>query len=411
MNFTKHKACIYTNFGWVDVDNKNKKSINCIVHPLHDNILNSPFYKNKEGIFWPKVKKIDNYKSKTSNKAISYYDTQYISNILRYPEFTPEQFKEALLFLCDICEYCHKHGYWIRTHLWNVTFVKSLPFLIDIRDFEILRSQNWVSIFRGHFKDKLDSHCPVPCSNFINNYIEISEKIGKCKNNLQTIREIINKINPKKYNKGTWSSYHGNRIDFLTTAIKFDNNLVEQIKHFVGGSGENFKSVNLFKLIDEIKPKNIIEMGCNNGLYTFVCSTYGPSIGIDYDKNAINQANILNKKFKTNCTFLHFDLLDEKKLNEAFGNNGCYGNVTERFKSELLIAPAIIHHLFNQCKSTDKIIKIFTLFCYKYMIIEQIPNTVSEKSLLSSLKKYNWDVIKELASTPFPRKWLLCIKN
>ena len=45
------------------------------------------------------------------------------------------------------------------------------------------------------------------------------------------------------------------------------------------------------------------------------------------------------------------------------------------------------------------------------MIIEQIPNIVPENSLLLSLKKYNWDVINELSSTPFPRKWLLCIKN
>jgi hypothetical protein len=45
------------------------------------------------------------------------------------------------------------------------------------------------------------------------------------------------------------------------------------------------------------------------------------------------------------------------------------------------------------------------------MIIEQIPNTVPDNSLLLSLKKYNWVVIKELPSSPFPRKWLLCIKN
>jgi len=42
---------------------------------------------------------------------------------------------------------------------------------------------------------------------------------------------------------------------------------------------------------------------------------------------------------------------------------------------------------------------------------EGIPNIVPENSLLLSLKKYNWDVINELSSTPFPRKWLLCIKN
>ena len=158
-------------------------------------------------------------------------------------------------------------------------------------------------------------------------------------------------------------------------------------------------------------PINLLIWVNNNGLYCFGCSTYGHTVGIDYDKNAINEANELNKKFRTNSTFLQLNVLDEKKLNESFGMNGCYGNVIQRFKSELLIAPAIIHHLFDQCKSTDKIIKIFTLFCYKYMFIEQIPNTVPENDLLLSLKKYNWDVITELPSTPFPRKWLLCIKN
>ncbi len=77
----------------------------------------------------------------------------------------------------------------------------------------------------------------------------------------------------------------------------------------------------------------------------------------------------------------------------------------------MLVAPAIIHHLFNQCKSTDKIIEIFNKFAKKYMLIEQIPDTVNEKSLLLSLKKYNWKVIEELPSCPHPRKWLLCEKK
>ena len=76
----------------------------------------------------------------------------------------------------------------------------------------------------------------------------------------------------------------------------------------------------------------------------------------------------------------------------------------------MLIAPAIIHHLFNQCKLTDKIIEVFNQFAEKYMIIEQIPDTVNENSLKLSLQKYNWKVIEELPSCPHPRKWLMCKK-
>lgn len=410
MTYIKHSACIAVQHGWVDIDNKNFKAINCVTNKLHNEILNSNFYKDKENIFWPKIKKLDNYKSNFNN-ALAYYETEYIYNILRYPEFTPLQFKEALIFLCDVCEYCKNAGYFLRTHLWNVTFVRGSPYLIDIRDFEILGNQNWTVIFKGHFRKKIDNHCPIHANKFINNYEYIYNKLEMCSNNLQRIKEIINEIIPIDTNNGVWSSYHKERCKFLHISTEFNNELYNQIKNFKGGINDKTKSVNLFTLIEKIKPKNIIEVGCNNGLYTFGASKYGPTIGIDYDINAINEANNLNKKFRANCTFLHCNLLNGPQLNLSFGENRAYGSIIERFKSEMLIAPAIIHHLFNQCNSTDKIIEIFNKIAEKYMLIEQISDTVNEKNLLLSLKNNNWKVIKEQPSCPYPRKWILCEKN
>ena len=60
----------------------------------------------------------------------------------------------------------------------------------------------------------------------------------------------------------------------------------------------------------------------------------------------------------------------------------------------------IIHHLFDQCKSTDKIISIFNKFAEKYMIIEQIPDIVNETKLILSLNKYNWKIEKIVPSPP-----------
>ena len=95
-------------------------------------------------------------------------------------------------------------------------------------------------------------------------------------------------------------------------------------------------------------------------------------------------------------------------MNKNYGPNDVYGTVYDRFKSHTLIAPAIIHHLYQQCKSTNKIIEIFSKLAKNYMIIEQIPNTVPEIELKNSLEQYNWKVINILNSTPLPRKWLLC---
>ena len=273
MNFIKHKACIATEYGWVDIDNSDFKAINCVTDKLHSEILNSKFYKDKENIFWPKVTRIYNYKSNYCD-ALAYYETEYIHNILRYPEFTPLQFKEALMFLCDVCEYCKNAGYWLRTHLWNVTFVRGRPYLIDIRDFEILGNQNWIVIFKGHFRNRLDNHCPIHASKFVSNYNNIYNKLFSiyASNNLQKIKEIINEINPIKTHKGQWTSYHKERCNFLHTSTQLDDKLYKQIKYFKGGCDDETKSVNLFTLIENIKPKTIIEIGCNNGLYTFGCS-------------------------------------------------------------------------------------------------------------------------------------------
>ena len=164
-------------------------------------------------------------------------------------------------------------------------------------------------------------------------------------------------------------------------------------------------------MIEKVKSESCIEVGCNNWLYTFGVSKLCPAMGIDYDKDAINEAHTLNKKFKSNCNFLYLNLLDEKSMIRSYGQSGSYGSIIERLNCDMLIAPAIIYHLFDQCKETDRIISIFTQLSKNYMIIEQIPETIDSEKLYGSLKKYNWRVVEELPSCPYPRKWLFCIKE
>lgn len=403
----KHPACIITRYGWVDINHENFTVINCVMDKLHINILESNFYKEKEYIFWPKVQKIYDYESKYK-KALAYYKTDYLHHIIRYPEFTPLQFKESLLFLCNVCLYCEKHNLWLRTHLWNVTYYKGNPYIIDIRDFEKYNGQSWKCIFMGHLNKTLSHHCPINASCFIENYNDIYYNLTKCKDNLVEIEKILKLIKPVEIKNDKWSSYHHTRTEFLYSNNTLNDKVIESIKNYNGGNDNYNKSSNLFNLLDIVKPKTVIEIGCNNGLYIFGCSKYCPSIGIDYEIERINEANNLNSKFKSQCNFICLDVLDNNKMNKNYGQNDVYGTVYDRFKSHTLIALDIIHHLYQQCKSTNKIIEIFSKLAKKYMIIEQIPNNIPEIELEKSLQQYNWKVIKILDSTPLPRKWLLC---
>ena len=399
----KHNACIFTEYGWVEIDHETQNVVNCVKLPLHDEILSSEFYKSKEGTFWPFTNKLTNYENKTEG-IISYYKTEYIPNILRYPEFTPKQFKESLLFLCNVCIYCEENNYFLRSHLWNVTYLRGKPLLIDIRDFEKLRNQSWKPIFLSHFRDRLDNHCPIHASAFVQNYESIKEQLQRT-SNLIDILNVITQIIPRETNAAQWSSYYKDRIDFLRNADNFNEDVYNKIRAFAGGSNDPTKSQSLFNYIEDIKPSSIIEIGCNSGLYTFGASMFCNAIGIDYDKKSIDEANSINSTLQTNTTFVCLDVL---KPTVQYGQDGAYGSIYQRFKSEMLIAPAIIHHLYNVCKSTDKIIEIFSKFSTRYLLIEHIPDTINIEELYSSIKKYDINIIDEKPSSPYPRKWILC---
>jgi hypothetical protein len=399
----RHPASISIEHGYVEIDIPNNRVVHTTNNKIIDDILNTDFFKNGCGKYWINTKKIGDNK----------YEAEYINHIIRYPEFTPEQFLESLYFLHDVCVYCRDNGYFIRTHLWNVVYYRGRPLIIDIRDFEHLYHQNWINIFRNHFKkrDELDGHCPVDVNLFISNYDEVLRAWDKCSNALGCILEVLDVIKLVERKKEVWSNYHHDRTNFLYN----NNNLLENIKNYGGGSGDNRKSKNLLDEINIINPKTVIEVGCNNGLYCFGTSLLNNNIsvlGVDYDLEAINTANNINKKLNLICIFIRVDLLDLDKLNVKYGLNGSYGSLLDRSRSELLIAPSIIHHLFNASKSLDKIIDIFDKLASKNMIIEHIDGYYGGvNDLIYVLNKYKWNIDKMISSSPEPRLYLICSKK
>ena len=400
----KHNACVATQHGWVDIDTGNSRSVNCVTEHLHEYIFNTRFYKDKENIWWPTVKRIDNYES-SFGKALSYYETDYIHHIVHYPEFTSQQFKDALLFLINICQYCEKHSYYLRTHLWNVTFKNGHPFLIDVRDFEINKGQWWAVIFQGHFRDTLDSHCPIHASEFVSNYKDIKQRLDNTTNSLDDIKHIIEDIEVICKKDATWTNYHHERTEFLKKDY-MNTDMYNKIKNYTGGGSSSDKSLVLFNFIEDIKPKTIIEIGCNNGLYCFGASQHSNVIGVDYDANAINEATQINSRLKQSCTFLCMDILEDDTI-----SYGLYGDKYTRFKSEMLIAPAVMHHLYNKCKSLDTIISRFDKLATKYMIIEHINDIYDGNKFKETLVKYGWEITNTEYSSPKPRTWYMCKRS
>ena len=163
----KHKAFSLNNNGWCEIDHDKFKAVICVNNKLHIDIYNSDFYKNKSNEYWPEVQRI-NYISLTEDSYLECFKTLYFHNILRFPEFTPRQLKEALIFLCNVLEYCMENNYFLPTHLWNLTFYRCKPILIGIRDFQELSENcecqfpNWENIPNGY---KICHNCDKKCKN------------------------------------------------------------------------------------------------------------------------------------------------------------------------------------------------------------------------------------------------------
>jgi len=387
-------------------------------------ILESSFYKNKINEFWPDAKLLENYQSKyvsTHGECLAYFEVPKIEHLTFYTEWTPRQVKDAILLWCDIHKYCYENKVWISAHLWNFVYYKGRPLYIDVRDFmpnsSIYNSKQHIKDISRVFNGIIDYHQPVYSDIWFKNSSYIYKSILSIPNNIsinegiEKMKKIIYNAQLKEPSVGTWSNYMDDIIRVLKNA-KTINDCYNDILNFTGGKDPNtgkeytnYKSLSVINTVRKYNPRTVVEIGCNVGMYCFAISLHCDVIGIDYDTKAINTAVKLNNKFNTSCNFFNLDILNEHSAQRIspnglslyyeqykLGDKHLFKLPNERLKSEFLIAPDVIHHLYTQCKSLEKIIKIFSNYASKYMLIEYIPGYgFSLDDLILELSKKNWE--------------------
>ena len=436
----KHEACSLNNNGWCEIDHENFKIVNCVDKKIHIKIFESDFYKSKNNKFWPKVKKSD-YNPVTEANYLECYDTFYFHNILRFPEFTPGQLKETLLFLCNVLEYCMENNYFLPTHLWNLTFYRCKPILIDIRDFQelgetcICQFPNWenlqdgykichnckkkckihniTQIFNHVVSNNLESNVGKHISEFFTDYddfLNILRNSKKLKNfNIKRIKKCISKCKVIKKNPDYFYSKFNNFYDKFEKILQneYDTNngkcpkrLLAKIINF--SNIHYTKIIDLLNIMEIIKPKTVIDVGCNTGVISFLCTNFAEVVGIDSNPNLIDKANELGARFETNTQFLCTDILDKEKNMKLYGKKGCYGNKYDRFKSEMLLALGILEYMIkgliyskgvSLSVAVKHIIDVFSKYSNKYIIIEN-----------TKVKEYNKMILKQLSIYGFKQK-------
>ncbi len=151
----------------------------------------------------------------------------------------------------------------------------------------------------------------------------------------------------------------------------------------------NDKSKGYWKLLQEIEFETVTDIACNKGYFSFLAAKKAKSvIGFDIDQKCILKAYEMNEQFKLPAIFA------VKTVEEIIANDNYE---TSRFKSDLVVALAIVHHI--KVKASE-FVKMIDSICNKYVIIEDINDAIGYEKLFV---EQGYELVKRIDSTPLPR--------
>ena len=396
--FEQHPSSLAVHRGTLFLNHEERR---CVRSNTPENLkfLSSQAYKEKEGVFWPKVEQIDN----------SFCEIEYFDHIIYWTEMTNSQIKDCMVFLCDILYYLNSNGWTAETHLWNVTLKNGKPILLDIGDFiplsgygKVLQKASLTSMLRLEKSD----HTPKTMDSWLRDcdrvlsYILSMDFDTPYTDYLPKIKETFLSAEPISQTN-YWDNY--NKDQYLS-----EGQILASI--------ENEKDNPICSYIKENKPSTMVDLGCNSGRLSLYAALQGARcVGLDNAAKTINEANNSAASLDLACSFVYLDLF------ESDVTLGLRESPHERFKGDMVIAPAVIHHMFPLEKNIKKCIDIICGYAHKNVAIEFIPHTdphinkplhswFSTEDIIETIKS-NGFTIEDIVNSNDERKWIFANKK
>lgn len=135
----------------------------------------------------------------------------------------------------------------------------------------------------------------------------------------------------------------------------------------------NTKQKAVAKILEKVKPKEVIDVACNKGWYALLAAHRGSKVlAFDFDSSCVSQLYHEVKKHKVDVQPLVMDLLNPTP---AFGwRNRQYPSAIQRLDAEMVFAFAVIHHLvISQWQNFDRVVDLLSDFTTRYLLVEFVP--------------------------------------
>lgn len=399
-------------------------------------------------------------------------------HIISYPyEWTANMYKDAVLFHLNLFSALDKSGLTLKDALPNnIVFDFHKPIFVDfisIVSKEKLRDETWLTkntnytdsrfaVFDRMFvpyilipflamgkKDyalsrKLLSENACNCGeevpswenllgsghqrfkSFVKNKIKSfiaqndSDPIGQAKNLLKSkenldflvfnkgMQELVESVDVTPPGSAYASYYHDKN-----EAFDFEDQI-----------GWTNKQKNIYGLINETKPKRVLDIGANTGWFSIMAEKLGSEvIATDIDESSIDLLYLKAKKedLKILPLLLSFDDLEKKIFGVSydeeeykgrdFENTPLFMPATERINSDVVLCLGLIHHLvLGMGKDIDGVMEVLSKLTEKTLVLEFV--SLKDKLIQGdpsffkniqsySEDNYNIDIVRESGSRYF----------
>jgi len=240
----------------------------------------------------------------------------------------------------------------------------------------------------SHFTlEEINQRAPNKLKGFLS-YLKKKKNAPFQSVNLHRLERKIKRINLSADNS-QWGDYHDSFFD--------GENKIKLTPRFT----------RILEIIKELNPESIVEVGGNQGMLSelILQQTNVSSITCtDYDEIAVNKMYHRIKAKNLNITPSILDIVSPVTIN--------YGpSLSERYKSKMLIALALTHHLvLTQKIPLNQIFEQFNEFSSKYIMTEFMPLGLYSATAKRNHEPPNW-YNEEWFKNEFERHYTLLYKE
>lgn len=339
--------------------------------------------------------------------------------------------KDAALMICELNIALSRQGYCTKdAHPWNVFFDFTKPIYIDFGSLIPL------SEFSAHWPREFQRYMLLPL------YL-ISRRLHQIGRRLLTLSRIdrfakrlaelhllqwvpfrylklereFHTQSPEDFFIHLRSDIESLRVSPKTTAwSKYDQKPTHNTEELQP------KQRTVYRLLEQISAKTLVDIGCNLGWYSELAVSLGYHV-VAFDKDDAALCSLYRRAKTHNLPILPL-MLDFFKPTPSHGLIGQgYPSAIERLICDVSLVLAMVHHLvFKQNLSFDQIAERISAFTRQYSIVEFIPKEdyyvtkwiwvkskyrwYTMEQFITSMKRY-FSKVSVFESSPPPRKILL----